>query len=74
MMGWTCPKCGSVYSPTTFDCWRCNNYGGRDVSNCNHIFIFSTVGKRCLFCGLVLPNFIYHWDTYSDGYCQSGTV
>jgi len=23
--GWECPKCGSVYSPTTNDCGRCNN-------------------------------------------------
>lgn len=22
--GWTCPKCGSVYSPMTAECWRCN--------------------------------------------------
>lgn len=23
-LGWTCPQCGSVYSPTTTECWRCN--------------------------------------------------
>ena len=22
--GWECPKCGSVYSPTVHECWRCN--------------------------------------------------
>jgi hypothetical protein len=22
--GWVCPKCGSVYSPSTSECWRCN--------------------------------------------------
>lgn len=22
--GWVCPKCGSVYSPSTNECWRCN--------------------------------------------------
>lgn len=23
-VGWSCPKCGSVYSPSTSECWRCN--------------------------------------------------
>jgi len=22
--GWICPKCGCVYSPSTIECWRCN--------------------------------------------------
>lgn len=22
--GWTCPKCGNVYSPNTAECYRCN--------------------------------------------------
>lgn len=25
--GWVCPKCGSVYSPSTSECWRCNGSG-----------------------------------------------
>ena len=24
-MGWTCPKCGRVYSPSVEECWRCND-------------------------------------------------
>lgn len=24
--GWVCPKCGRVYSPSTFMCMYCNNY------------------------------------------------
>lgn len=24
-LGWSCPKCGCVYSPTTTECYRCNN-------------------------------------------------
>lgn len=23
-MGWTCPKCGSVYAPSHIECYRCN--------------------------------------------------
>ena len=23
--GWICPKCGRVYSPSTSECWQCNN-------------------------------------------------
>jgi len=23
--GWICPKCGSVYSPYTQECWKCSN-------------------------------------------------
>lgn len=22
--GWICPKCGSIYSPMTIECYRCN--------------------------------------------------
>lgn len=22
-LGWICPKCGSVYAPTIFQCWYC---------------------------------------------------
>lgn len=22
--GWVCPKCGSVYSPNTIECYKCN--------------------------------------------------
>jgi len=22
--GWQCPRCGSVYSPTVTECWRCS--------------------------------------------------
>ena len=25
--GWTCPKCGKVYSPMTSECYKCNNPG-----------------------------------------------
>lgn len=24
--GWTCPKCGRVYSPTTPQCWVCSTF------------------------------------------------
>lgn len=27
MQGWECPKCGSVYSPLTFECSSCKNSG-----------------------------------------------
>lgn len=27
MQGWECPKCGSVYSPLTFECTSCKNSG-----------------------------------------------
>lgn len=26
--GWTCPKCGRVYSPTWFECQACNSKVG----------------------------------------------
>lgn len=29
MQGWECPKCGSVYSPLTFECSSCKNSGIR---------------------------------------------
>jgi len=22
--GWACPKCGSVYSPSVWQCWQCS--------------------------------------------------
>jgi len=25
-MGWTCPNCGQVYSPTVMTCWYCPRY------------------------------------------------
>lgn len=25
--GWECPKCGRVWSPTTYQCWTCNGDG-----------------------------------------------
>ena len=27
LQGWECPKCGSVYSPLTFECPTCKNSG-----------------------------------------------
>lgn len=30
--GWECPKCGSVYSPTTIMCMRCGNNGTSDLA------------------------------------------
>lgn len=33
--GWECPKCKSVYSPTTMKCWNCpaQSIGGVTTSN-----------------------------------------
>lgn len=31
--GWTCPKCGSVYSPNVAECKRCNKSEQRDCTD-----------------------------------------
>lgn len=35
---WICPKCGKVYSPTTLQCWSCNNPAGQEMAKCPPIF------------------------------------
>lgn len=48
--GWICPKCGRVYSPTTFMCYYCGGEKDKityttDTSNC-----FKSKVKNFIFC------------------------
>jgi uncharacterized OB-fold protein len=34
--GWECPKCGSVWSPTTVGCTKCNSSSREVTCDCNN--------------------------------------
>jgi hypothetical protein len=44
--GWVCPKCNRVYSPSTSECWSCNN----DIQPWKNPITCTTAGSPIGYC------------------------
>lgn len=61
LMGWQCPSCGGVYSPSTAKCWVCPpvRYGTdtqHNLSRCTHCGLPVGLCRGHTICGLGEPS------------------